>query len=72
MTEITEISPSNIENRLNMDEEASVNDCNKKYNCGVYYPGFENDEQIENDTFFWNKYFDVTDFLNGNGIKEYK
>lgn len=37
-------------------------------NCGVYYPGYEKDEQIENDTFYWNKYFDVTAFLNGKGI----
>lgn len=38
-------------------------------NCSVFYPGFENENQLSNDTFYWNKYFDVTAFLNGNGIK---
>lgn len=32
--------------------------------CGVYMPGFENDEQITNDTYFFNKYFDLTKFIN--------
>lgn len=36
--------------------------------CGVYYHGYENDNQIENDTFYWNRYFDVSAFLNGRGI----
>lgn len=48
-----------------------VNNNDKKYNCAIYYPGFEENEQIENDTFYWNKYFNVTAFLNGNGIIEY-
>lgn len=43
----------------------------KKYSCAVYYPGFENNDQVENDTFYWNKYFDVTAFLNGEGIKRF-
>ena len=33
-------------------------------NCGVYYPGFEESEQLENDTFYWNRYFDVVKFIN--------
>lgn len=32
--------------------------------CGVYMPGFENDDQITNDTYFFNKYFDLTKFIN--------
>lgn len=46
---------------------------NKKehsYKCGVYYSGFEEDDQIYNDTFYWNKYFDVTLFLNTGKIQE--
>ena len=35
-----------------------------KYSCAVYYPGFELNSQIENDTFYWNKYFDVVKFIN--------
>lgn len=31
ITEITEILPSNIENLLNIDDEESVSDCNRKY-----------------------------------------
>ena len=41
------------------------------YECGVYYPGFEEDDQIYNDTFYWNKYFDVTYFLNSGEIRCY-
>ena len=40
-----------------------------QYKCGVYYPGFEDDDQIYNDTFYYNRYFDVPAFINGNGIK---
>lgn len=47
-----------------------VNQRNHSYKCGVYYPGFENDEQIYNDTFYWNKYFDVTLFFNTGKIRE--
>ena len=45
-----------------------IKDPNLNYSCGVYYKGFENRLQIDNDTFYWNRYFDVTDFLNGNGL----
>ncbi|MCD7825494.1 MAG: DUF1919 domain-containing protein [Clostridiaceae bacterium] len=38
------------------------------YKCGVYYPGFEDDEQIRNDTYYYNRYFDVPAFINGDGI----
>ena len=27
------------------------------------------DNEIDNDTFYWNKFFDTTSFLNGEGIK---
>ena len=47
-----------------------VNQRNHSYKCGVYYPGFENDKQIYNDTFYWNKYFDVTLFFNTGKIRE--
>lgn len=30
----------------------------------VYYRGFENSDQILNDTLHWEKYFDVTTFIN--------
>lgn len=32
--------------------------------CLVHYRGFEDFEQIYYDTFYWNKYFDVTTFIN--------
>ena len=41
-----------------------VNQKNMGYKYGVYYPGFENDNQIYNDTYFGNRYFDVVTFLN--------
>lgn len=41
-----------------------VNQKNMGYKCGVYYPGFEDDNQIYNDTYFGNRYFDVITFLN--------
>jgi uncharacterized protein (DUF1919 family) len=45
-----------------------VNQPNMGYECGVYYPGFEDDDQVYNDTWYWGKYFDVTKFLNTGGI----
>ena len=33
-------------------------------NSLVYYPGFEDSEQIFNDTYYWNKYVDVIKFIN--------
>lgn len=39
-----------------------------KYNCGVYFPGFEDEDQISNDTYFFNKYFDLTRFINDGVI----
>ena len=47
-----------------------VNKKNHSYKCGVYYSGFDEDDQIYNDTFYWNKYFDVTLFLNTGKIQE--
>ena len=41
-----------------------VNKPNMGFKCGVYYPGYEHDSTIENDTFYWNKYVDVVEFLN--------
>lgn len=41
-----------------------VNQEDMGYKCGVYYPGFEKDEQIYNDTYFGNRYFDVVSFIN--------
>lgn len=40
----------------------------KCYDSAVYYPGFENSDQVENDTFYWNKYFDVIKFINDGKI----
>ncbi len=45
-----------------------VNNRNDDFSCSVYYRGFENCTEILNDTFYWNRYFDVTRFLNGEGI----
>lgn len=41
-----------------------VNNPNHNFNCGVYYPGFENDAEIDNDTFYWNRYINIIKFLN--------
>ena len=41
-----------------------VNKPNMGFKCGVYYPGYEHDLTIDNDTFYWNKYLDVVKFLN--------
>ena len=46
-----------------------IKDNNKDYECGVYYPGFEQEAQITNDTYFWNKYFDVISFINRGIIR---
>lgn len=35
--------------------------------CLVHYKGFENSEQIYNDTYYWDRYFDIITFIN-NGI----
>lgn len=43
-----------------------VNKLNMEYSCSVYYPGYETDLQIENDTFFWNKYINVFDLINSS------
>ena len=45
-----------------------VKDSTYLYDCAVHYRGFEKCEEIMNDTFYWNRYFDVTRFLNGDGI----
>lgn len=45
-----------------------VKDKNHSYKSGVYYPGFDDDEQITNDTYFWNRYFDVVKFINTGEI----
>lgn len=36
----------------------------KKDRCLVYYKGFEKDNQISNDTYYWDRYFDVVKFIN--------
>ncbi len=41
-----------------------VNNPNMGFKCGVYYPGYEQDSTIDNDTFYWNRYLDVVKFLN--------
>jgi uncharacterized protein (DUF1919 family) len=42
-----------------------VNKPGMGFKSGIYYPGYEDDSSIENDTFYWNKYLDVVHFLNG-------
>ena len=44
---------------------------NKKegYRCGVYYPGYDNDDEVSNDAYFSNRYWDVIHFINTGEIK---
>lgn len=42
----------------------------RKSSCCVYYKGFEHDKQIFNDTYYWNKYIDVVNFINYGKIIE--
>lgn len=46
-----------------------VNKPDLGYKCGRYYRGFENEAQIWNDTFYFNKYIDIIDFINSNKEK---
>lgn len=48
-----------------------INKPNANLKSGVYYPGFEKDGQITNDTYFFNKYFDLDKFIN-EGIIDQK
>ena len=41
-----------------------VNKVDPSLKCGVYMPGFDEDQQITNDTYFFNKYFDLAKFIN--------
>ena len=41
-----------------------VNKPQMGFKCGVYYPGYEQDSTIDNDTFYLNKYLNVIAFLN--------
>ena len=43
-----------------------VNKPNMGFKHGIYYPGYEQDTTIENDTFYWNRYINVVKFLNEN------
>ena len=45
-----------------------VNTRDFAFKCGVYYPGFENERQIYNDTFYYDKYFDIFTFINEGRI----
>lgn len=45
-----------------------VNNPNSEYDCAFYYPGFEQEAQVYNDTFYLNRWFDVTAFINGDGL----
>lgn len=40
--------------------------------CYVHYHGFENSNQIYNDTYYWDNYFDVTKFINTGDIVKIK
>lgn len=46
-----------------------VNRNDVSYKCGIYYPGFENSDQIYNDTFCGKRYFDVVAFINNGVLK---
>lgn len=45
-----------------------VNHPNMGYKCGIYYPGFEEEPFVWNDTFYAHRYFDVTKFINSGII----
>ena len=45
-----------------------INKPDSTLKCGVYMPGFEDDEQITNDTYYFNRYFDLTKFINDGVI----
>ena len=45
-----------------------VTNSNYRYKCAVYYRGFEKKQQIDNDTFYWDRFLDVTKLLNGEGL----
>lgn len=45
-----------------------INDKNHTYKCGAYYPGFDDDTEVHNDTYFGNRFFDVTKFINTGEI----
>ena len=39
------------------------------FGSAIYYKGFEKEGQILNDTFYWDRYFDIYEFLNKGTIK---
>lgn len=47
-----------------------VNRPNLSFACSVYYPGYENEKQIYNDTFYFNSFFDLDLFINKGLIKQ--
>ena len=47
-----------------------VNREDLKGKCGIYYPGYEKDDQITNDTFYWNKYLDVPLLINEGILRQ--
>jgi len=49
-----------------------VNDPMSQLKCALFYPGYENESYVWNDTFWGHRYFKVTDFLNTGTIKPEK
>ena len=45
-----------------------VNKPEMEFKNSVYYPGYEDKTEVTNDTLYWNRYFDVKRFLNGEGL----
>ena len=41
-----------------------INDKNHNYKCGAYYLGGDDDTEVRNDTYFGNRFFDATKFIN--------
>ena len=41
-----------------------------EFKSAIYVKGFENSEQITNDTYIFNEYLDIYSFINGKGLKQ--
>lgn len=48
-----------------------VNNPMPQYKSTIYFRGYENDREISNDTFYWNKYINIIKLIN-SPITEYK
>lgn len=54
---------------LNIKKIMFIKNPDNTLKCGVYFPGFEDSRQIINDTYFFNKYFNLDKFINEGDIE---